>query len=341
MGVAESPVIEGAALAALAREAGFDLVGFAKAEPIDPRVLLDWLEAGHHAELDWLTERIAERLDVGRLLPGARTVMALACNYFQPSSGSLLARYARGRDYHATLRDRLRALRRAVRARWPAVKDYGSVDANPVMEKVWAARAGLGTVGKNGCLITPQYGSWVVLSAMVLDAEVAFEPAEPFEVCGRCRRCLDACPTQAIVAERVVDARRCLAYQTIENPGLLPEHLRPHLQQTVFGCDVCQDVCPHNARQTLALDSRWAPRPTASLTARQLASLSLQAWDALAPGTPLMRPGYHAMRRNAVYVLGATHDEGARALLQGLAADQAEPQSVRDAARWALGQLPG
>jgi epoxyqueuosine reductase len=336
---AEARVVDGAELAALARAAGFDLVGFARAEPIDPRVLLDWLEAGHHADLDWLAERIDERLDVKRLLPGARTVMALACNYSSAAvPGSLVARYARGRDYHATLRDRVRTLRRALRARWPGVHDYGSVDANPVMEKVWAVRAGLGAVGKNACLITPRFGSWVVLAVMVLDVDVAWQQPSPFEVCGRCRLCLDACPTAAIVADRVVDARACLSYQTIENDGAVPEPLREHLGQTVFGCDICQDVCPHNAREIPA-GPRFAPRPIASLTARALASLTPAQWDALAPGTPLMRPGYDGVRRNAAYALGATRDQGARALLEQLCADPSE--RVREAAGWALERLAG
>jgi epoxyqueuosine reductase len=263
-------------------------------------------------------------------------VVALACNYFYPGDDSLLARYARGRDYHATLRDRLRTLRRTLRARWPDVHDYGSVDANPVMEKVWAVRAGLGTVGKNACLITPQFGSWVVLAVMVLDADVSFDALAPFEVCGKCRLCLDACPTQAFVADRVVDARKCLSYQTIENDGLVPEGLRPALAQTIFGCDVCQDVCPHNTREVLA-GPRFAPRQSASLAARALAGLTQAQWDALAPGTPLMRPGYDGVRRNAVYALGATADEGARPLLEQLAGDASE--RVREAARWALGRL--
>lgn len=338
MGVAESRVIPGHKLEAFARAAGFDLVGFAPAEPIDPRVMLDWLEAGHHADLDWMKAALAERLDVSRLFPGARTVVALACNYFRTNEPSLIARYARGRDYHATLRDRLRALRRAVKTEWPEVRDYGSVDANPVMEKVWAVRAGLGSVGKNGCLITPQYGSWVVLAVMVLNAEVAFERGPAFEVCGRCRLCIDACPTQAIVADKVVDARRCLSYQTIENETEVPVALRGALATTVFGCDVCQDVCPHNARSKQAGD-RWAPRPAASLTALALAGLTREEWAQLAPGTPLMRAGYDGVRRNAAYALGAVAAEESRVLLLQLSRDEAP--AVREAALWALDQLQG
>lgn len=337
MAAAEELTLPSDGLAALAREAGFDLVGFARATPIAPEVLGDWLAAGHHADMDWLAERVAARLDVGALLPGAQTVVALACNYWRTDAASPVARYARGRDYHLTLRDRLRALRRGLRQRFPGVADYGSVDTNPVMEKVWAARAGLGFVGKNACFITPQFGSWVLLATLILDRPVdRYAEGPTADVCGRCSLCLTACPTGALVAERVVDARRCLSYQTIENEGPAPEALRPAYQQLVFGCDVCQDVCPLNVTPVLAQD-RFAPRPVAGLSVRELAALSKDAYAQLTPGTPLARAGYDGLRRNAAYALGAMGDRDATALLERLAGD--ESAVVAEAARWALGRL--
>ncbi len=203
-----------------ALHAGFELVGFARAEPIPPQHLTAWLEAGFAAELDWMRERVAERLDVRLLLPGARTVMAVACTYFREDTASPIARYARGRDYHATMRDRLRAFRRGLRAQFPHVHDYGSVDAAPVMEKIWAARAGLGYVGKNGCFITPTLGSWVVLAAVILDAEVdAYAEGPAADRCGRCTLCITACPTSAIEDDRARSTPAgAFSYQTIENP---------------------------------------------------------------------------------------------------------------------------
>jgi epoxyqueuosine reductase len=324
-------------VARLARAAGFDLVGFARAEPLPRESLVAWLEAGHHAGLDWMAARLEDRLDVTRLLPGARTVVALACNYFHPGD-SPVARYARGRDYHATLRDRVRALRRALRRAFPGVADFASVDSGPVLEKVWAVKAGLGALGKNACLLTPAYGSWVVLAVMLLDRPVdAYFEEEPGQPCGRCRLCLDACPTGAIVADGVVDSGRCLSYQTIEHhPGPVPEGLRPALAPTVFGCDDCQDVCPHNRREVVA-GARFAPRPVAALTALALAGLSRAQWEALAAGTALVRAGYDGLRRNACYALGAAGELDARPLLEALAGDAAE--EVREAARWALERL--
>lgn len=325
-------------VAQFARSAGFDLVGFAEAEPIEPRVLEAWLAAGHHADLDWMAERVAERLDVRRLFEGAQTVIALACNYWHSDDASPIARYARGRDYHATMRDRLRTLRRLMREAFPAVRAYTSVDANPVMEKIWAVRAGLGTVGKNACLITPQFGSWVVLATMIIDAPIDATARVPEQdVCGRCTLCLTSCPTGAIVEERVVDSRSCLSYQTIENERPVPEALRLAMPNIVFGCDVCQDVCPLNATPVRA-QARFEPRAVAKATVLELAAMTRTQWEQWAPGTPLVRAGYDGVRRNAAYALGAMRSVEARPLLEQLTRD--EHPGVSEAARWALTQLP-
>lgn len=327
-------ILPAAEVAQLAKGAGFELVGFAKAEPIPGAALLDWLAAGHHADLDWMAQRVDERLDVTKLLPGARTVVALVCNYWHSDEPSPVARYARGRDYHATMRDRMRALRRALRAKFPGVNDYGSVDASPVMEKVWAVRAGLGTVTKNGCFTTREFGSWVVLSAMILDAPVDHY-AQPLDEdpCGRCRICIDACPTSAIIEARVIDAGACLSYQTIENVQPVPEALRPTMGETVFGCDICQDVCPLNMTPVKA-GARFEPRALSHQSVRALAAMTRGEFEAWVPGSPLSRAGFDGVRRNAAYALGAARDAGARAVLERLLEDPSEP--VREAARWAL-----
>lgn len=335
--------VHAARVRSLAEKAGFHLVGFARAAPLPERTLLDWLEAGMAADMDWMAERAADRLDPRRLLPGAETVVALACNYFDDApwaQASPLASYARGRDYHATLHDRLRALRRFLRAEYPGVCDFGSVDHAPLMEKVWAARAGLGYVARNGCLVTPEFGSWVVLAAMVLDRAVepeAYGPGPTEERCGRCRLCVDACPTSALDGEGRVDARRCLSYQTIENSGVAPLELRSAFEGTVFGCDVCQTVCPLNQSPVPVGDVRFAPRPVAGLDARALAALSRSQYEALVPGTALARAGFDGLRRNAAYALGAARDAQARGLLEVLSSD-ASPR-VSEAARWALARL--
>jgi epoxyqueuosine reductase len=325
---------------ALALEAGFDLCGFARAEPIPPQALGEWLVAGMDADMDWMGARAEERLDVRRLLPGAQTVVALACNYYVDGpSSSPISRYARGRDYHATLRDRVRGFRRRLKTAFPGLGTYGSVDSGPVMEKVWAARAGLGYVGRNGCLITTGFGSYVVLACLILDAEVdAYAGGPEPDRCGSCMLCVSACPTDALDGEGRVDAGRCLSYQTIENHGSVPELLREAMEGLAFGCDVCQEVCPLN-RQPVPAGPRFAPRAVAALGVRELAALTREQYQAMIPGTALARAKYDGLRRNAVYALGAARDGGAAPLLARLAGDSSE--LVASAARWALERLNG
>ncbi len=324
----------------LAREAGFDLCGFARPEPIPAQYLGQWLEAGFHADMDWMANRAAERLDIRALLPEARTMVALACNYYwwDPSvEQSPLSRYARGRDYHATLKDRVRNFRRFLKERWPDIRTYSSVDSGPVMERVWAVRAGLGYIGRSGCLITPQYGSWVFLGAMALDLEVdAYASGPAPDQCGACTLCIDSCPTEAIVAERVVDARRCLSYQTIENEAEVPAPMRETFRNLVFGCDICQQVCPLN-QAPVPGGQRFAPRAVASLGVRELAALTREQFTEFTQGTPLARAGYDGLRRNAAYALGAMRDVEARSILERLTADP-NPVVV-EAAHWALTRL--
>jgi len=340
--VSLTPVVPAARLRELALEAGFDLCGFARPEPIPGSVLLDWLAAGMGADMDWLAERAADRLDPRRLLPEARTVVALGCNYWvdaPPVEASPVARYARGRDYHATLRDRLRTFRRLLRTDHPGLRTYGSVDHGPFMEKVWAARAGLGVIARNGCLVTPEFGSWVVLAVLLVELEVDDYGRGPTaDRCGSCRLCVDACPTGALDGAGRVDSRACLSYQTIENEGPVPPEQREAMATHVFGCDVCQDVCPLNVAPLPAVGHRFLPRAVAGLDARALAAMTPRTYAELVPGTALARAGYDGLRRNAAYALGAARDGGARPVLELLAQDPSPV--VSDAARWALARLP-
>lgn len=335
--------VSAARLRALALEAGFDLCGFAPVEPIPAETLEGWLRAGFAADMDWIERRAAERLDVTRLLPSAQSVAALACNYYvedAATEGSPIARYARGRDYHATMRDRLRHFRRLLAEAHPELETYGSIDAGPVMEKVWAARAGLGYVGKSGCFITREFGSYVVLAVLILGAPVDEPAAGPdTDRCGKCNLCISACPTDAIRDERRVDAARCLSYQTIENAESVPESLRFGFENLVFGCDICQTVCPLNDAPLAARGDRFQPREVARLNVRELAALTREDYQRLVPGTALARAKYDGLRRNAAYAIGAMRDAGGREALRSLLEDPSEP--VREAARWALAQLDG
>lgn len=324
-------------IARAARAAGFHEVGFARAEALDGAALDRWLAGGMAASMAWMHERRAERLDPRVLFPGARTVVALACCVLTRAHlrASPLALYAQGRDYHATMRDRLRALRRALRALDPSVRDYAEVDTGPVLEKAWAQRAGLGWMGKNGMLIAPAHGSHVVLAVMLLDAEVDRYDAPHADRCGSCEACLGACPTRAIAEPGVVDSRRCLSHQTIEDHGDYAPALRPHAR-LAFGCDACQDVCPWNRAGHACEDARFEPRPIARLTLAQLAALEEAAFEESTRGTAVARARWAGLRRNALVALGAGRDPALTGL-RGLAGDP-DP-TVREAALWAIAQI--
>ena len=202
---------------------------------------------------------------------------------------------------------------------------------------MWAARAGLGYVGKNGCFITPRFGSWVVLAVMILDAEVdAYAEGPTPDRCGRCTLCITSCPTGAIEPGARVDAGRCISYQTIENVAPVPEHLREALAGMTFGCDICQEVCPLND-SPLPAGPHFAPRAIAGVSALQLAAMTPQQYAQWVPGTAMARAQYRGLRRNAAYALGAAREQSARAVLEQLTKD--DDAAVREAAAWALSRL--
>jgi epoxyqueuosine reductase len=333
-----APVLSAEAVRAAGRAAQFTLVGLAPAAPLDPAPLERWLAAGYAADMTWMARRQPERLDPGAVLPGARTVIALAIAYHRPGDEpAAVARYARGRDYHYAHRDRMRALRKRLLALDPTLETYASVDTGVAMEKPWAERAGLGWIGKNGCLINPKLGSWLTLSVMFVDRAVDVYDAPHGRRCGDCTLCLPACPTGAFAAPGVVDARRCVAYQSIENRGPVPEELRAGFAGRIFGCDVCQEVCPWNHREGPPGDARFSPRPLSALSPAEVAALAPEDFERLASGMALARVRYDGLRRNALYAIGTARDRGARAVVERLLDDPAPV--IKEAAAWAKERL--
>jgi epoxyqueuosine reductase len=334
----EPETLDARAVKAAAVASRFSLVGLARAEALDARPLEAWLAAGYAADMGWMAERKDERLDPTRVLAGAKTVIALAIGYHRPQDPrSSVARYARGRDYHYAHRDRMKVLRKRLLALSPGVETYACVDTGVAMEKVWASRAGLGWIGKNGCLINPQHGSWLTLSVMFMDRAVDVYDQPHDDRCGECTLCLRGCPTKAFPAPGVVDARRCLAYHSIENQGEVPEAFRRAFRGRVFGCDVCQDVCPFNRKDVPEGDERFAPRPLAGLAPAEMAALPPAELEQLAAGMALARATPDGLRRNALYSIGAARDAGARAVVERLASDPSP--AVREAADWARKRL--
>jgi len=290
------------------RTLGFDLVGVTGAEPLQGgRRLALWVQAGAHGDMAYMAETAAVRSDPGRFLEGARSVACVAMSYHEPVEApetgpagerAVVARYARRRDYHAAIRSRLVRLGRFLAARAPGTMWRPAVDTAPVLEKELAQRAGLGWIGKNTCLINRHLGSELLLGELV--TTLPLPPDDPeTDHCGTCTACLEACPTGAFDAPRVLDARRCISYATIEHRGEFPEAALPGLGAHVFGCDVCQAVCPWNRRAAASCNAALPTRPRlGALTRTELAALDGAGWAAVSAGTPLRRLDFPRLRRN-------------------------------------------
>jgi epoxyqueuosine reductase len=250
----------------------------------------------------------------------------------------VVSRYAWSRDYHRVCGKRLRLLRRWLAPKAPGARIYSEVDTGPVLEKVWAQRAGLGWIGKHGNLLTRRRSSWCFLATLVTDVEIPPDRPHP-DLCGRCERCLRACPTGAIVAPGVVDARLCLSHHNIERRGPIPEALRPRLGRWLFGCDDCQEVCPWNRFATTAGDPAFAPRPDqAHPDLCEILALNEAAFRERFLGTPLLRAGRVGLARSAAVVLGNLGDPAAVPELARVLARDPSPV-VRGHAAWALGRI--
>lgn len=322
----------------LGLEAGFDLVGIAKAGPLDPAPFERFFAEGLHADMEWM--RDDRRTDPRRLLEGAEAVAVFAIGYFDPAQpGGRVARYARGTDYHSILRRKLRKVRKALHAADPGLRTYGSVDWGPIAEKPWAQAAGLGWIGKNGLLITRTHGSWVLLGSLVLDRPCAPYDEPHGDFCGACSACQPACPTDAFPRPYVVDAGKCLSYQTIENRGVVPDELKT---DWFFGCDACQEVCPWNKRFARPTREKgFAPRVNGlwDVPLDRLIAMDFAEWEERARGTALARPKHFGTVRNALIAAGASGDDSLVGVASARLADPNE--GVRDAAAWAVRRLGG
>jgi len=318
------PAAAAAAVKQAARAAGFDLVGIARAEPLDPAPLDRWLSQGHDGGLWYVRNSRDERLDPARVLPGVKSVISVAVSYAHDAAATdvvpghgVVARYARGRDYHNVFRRPLKRLRADTERIISGTTGYASNDTRPVMEKAWAQRAGLGWIGKNGCFIAPPFGSFVLLGCVLTTAELTPDAPHP-DRCGTCVACLSSCPTGAIPEPRYVDARKCLAFHTIEHAAPFPDDVARGLSGRLFGCDLCQDVCPWNRDPELtgrALHDAMRPVPDRALVPLNvLRGQDDAAIAARFAGTALMRAGPAGLRRTA----------------DALARDATEPPSADD-----------
>jgi epoxyqueuosine reductase len=331
---------------------GFDLAGVtaAVARP-ETEFLRDWLARGYAGEMGYLERRVEERVDPTRVLEGARSVIAVGLVYDTeadraPASGlARIARYTGGNDYHDVMLDRLHALEAGMAALVEGpIATRAYVDTGPVQERVFAAYAGLGWIGKNTCLIHPRLGSYLFLGVLLTDLALEPDEREP-DHCGSCRACLDACPTEAFAAPYELDATRCISYATIESRSAVPAGQRAEHGSWVFGCDICQEVCPWNSRERrsippdpLGLRAQIAPRAEWIRPSLQwILGLDEEGWRAATRKTAMRRARYSGMIRNALVAAGNSQDSDLAESVRPHVAS--EDPLIAEHARWALEQL--
>jgi len=343
--------VDAARLSSLAKEEGarlgFALVGVTTPHPpahVD--VYRSWIAAGRHGQMAYLaSERgLARRSDLRQILPECQSVLVVALRYDQPgpaqAQGARIAAYAHGRDYHDVLPERLErllaALRQAAGVDFP-YRIY--TDTGPILERELAQRAGLGWIGKNTCLIHPRLGSYLLLGEALLALPLAPDPPFLPDRCGTCTRCVDACPTGCILPDRTLDASRCISYLTIEHKGTIPADLRPAIGDWLFGCDICQEVCPWNRRAEAPLPDP-GDDPLPRLEAADILCLGPESLRKTYAGTPVVRPRRRGFLRNAAIVAGNQERPSAIPALTRVLLDDSEPL-VRAHAAWALGRVGG
>jgi epoxyqueuosine reductase len=331
-----------------ARSVGFELVGIAPATspPGFPK-LQDWLRAGFAGEMQYMPRREAAYEHPRHVSASVRSVIMLAINYrtdeplaCAPHQGQV-ARYAWGTaDYHDLLRGKLKQLADRLHERHPGCTTRGVVDTAPLLERDFARLAGLGWFGKNTMLINKRAGSWLLLAALLTDLDLEPDALHETSHCGTCTRCLEVCPTDAFDGPYVLDARKCISYLTIELKGPIPIELREGVGSWLFGCDLCQDVCPWNRKAPLSEEVAFHPQPDLNpADCMAILSMSRDQFDQRFHKTPLERPGFDGLRRNAAIVLGNQSDTGAVRVLSDVLQD--ESALVRGAAAWALGRIGG
>jgi len=335
---------------------GFSLAGFTTAEPLPGFEIFEtWIRSGRNAGMNYLAraDTIAKRSNPRLLMPDARSVIVLAAAY-PASQNSMqntpgIAAYAQlSQDYHLVFRDAcnkaIDMIRRIVPSDWQAPATFKAFsDTAPILEKEMAVRAGLGWIGKNGCLINPQFGSWLLLAEIFTSLEI--EPDEPFQGqhCGNCQRCLEACPTSCILPDRTLDAARCISYLTIEHRTDIPEVLHSPVGQQIFGCDICQQVCPWNKKAQEDRGSLFSrlPQNTNPLTLAEALEIDEKVFQDMFRDSPKMRTGWEGWLRNNLVAAGNSKDKTLLPIIVSILAGHPSPMIRRHAA-WAVYHLdPG
>ncbi|MXZ18521.1 MAG: tRNA epoxyqueuosine(34) reductase QueG [Rhodothermaceae bacterium] len=285
---------------------GFDACGIAQARQLDDEAkrLEVWLANGQHASMAYMTRNFEKRVDPRKLVPGAKRVVTVLYSYWQGGAhaegAGKISRYAWGDDYHQVMKERLYELYSWLEGEVKTLSGRVFVDSAPVMDKVWAQRSGLGWIAKNTNLINPRIGSWFFIGTLIIDVPLTCDDPATYDHCGSCTRCIDACPTDAIYQPYVVDSNRCISYWTIEHRGdSLPEEIMSQQEDWIFGCDICQDVCPWNKFSRQTKDSRFLPREGIQDTPlEEWEELDLEAFRKRFRGSAVKRAKYEGFKRN-------------------------------------------
>ena len=290
----------------LASQQGFDACGIAKAQPLDEdaRRLEKWLKSGHQGSMQYMERNFDLRVDPTRLVPGARSVITLLYNYYPATTDSnpeaKISKYAYGKDYHEVIRAKLKSLLLQIEGSIGKIAGRGFVDSAPVLERSWAQRSGLGWIGKNGNLINKQKGSFLFIATLITDLEL--EPDAPFATdhCGTCTRCIDACPTQAILPGPIIAGDKCISYFTIElKDKLIPNEMKGKFDNWLFGCDTCQDVCPWNRFSQPTHEKSFQPIASMlNLSTRDWEEMTEEVFQEMFADSPLQRTGFEGIKRN-------------------------------------------
>lgn len=294
----------------LAERLGFSYCGIAKAALLsdDAKRLEQWLAKGMHGNMQYMENHFDMRIDPTKLVPGAKSVITLLLNYFpekqQLSETPKIAKYAYGKDYHEVIRDKMKELIRLMKETIGEVNGRGFVDSAPVLERAWAVKSGLGWVGKNGNVINKQQGSFFFIATLITDLELEYDSPIAKDFCGTCTKCIDSCPTDAILPDKVIDGSKCISYFTIElKEALIPESMKGKFDNWMFGCDVCQDVCPWNRFSKGTKEEAFTPIPAIlNFSFNQWEELTEESFKEIFKQSPLKRSKFAGIKRNLHFI---------------------------------------
>ncbi len=289
---------------------GFDHCGIAKAQLLDDdaKRLEKWLSKGMHGSMQYMENHFDMRIDPSKLVPGAKSVITLMKNYYpekeQRKDAPKISKYAYGKDYHEVIREKLKELLAEIRTEIGEINGRGFVDSAPVLERSWAERSGLGWVGKNGNLINKQSGSFFFIATLITDLQLQYDDAFAKDYCGNCTKCIDACPTEAILPDKVIDGSKCISYFTIElKDALIPGAMKGKFDNWMFGCDTCQDVCPWNRFSKPHNEMAFTPLPEIlNFTNSQWEELNEESFKKIFKDSPLRRTKFKGIQRNLKFI---------------------------------------